>query len=198
MAAAALSIPTHLAIFVTDPDTGRPVQRLPLYAEVAVPRMVQARPITERFREPMRAGLLDIDPTATGALRDRIEKAALQAAAETLDDDSRDELVTRPQRVRELFREVFKRTLANAGRGRMADIPSAEIKPRIVAALRLVAPDMELGVVPEAQDEGIVWADPLGVLTTDHVGYVSFDLRRLRPDVQLLLAEAIDLRRKEA
>ena len=49
----------------------------------------------------------------------------------------------------------------------------------------------------EVEETGIIWADPLGVLTTDHVGYASFDLRRLRPDVQMMLADAIEAHRKD-
>jgi hypothetical protein len=198
MATLKFSMPTHLSIFVTDPDTGRPVARLPLYAEVAVPRIVPGPPINERFREPMRAALFDVDPTATDtAVRDRVETAALQALAETVDEASRNQLVTRPERVKELFHRVFKVVLDAANRERMADIPPANLKSLIVAALRRVAPELDLGLVPEVEDFGIIWADPLGVLTTDHVGYVSFDLRRLRPDVQVLLAEAIEARRND-
>lgn len=192
------SVPTHLCIFVTDPETGRPVQRLPLYAEVAVPRIVPVPPINERFREPMLSALFDVDPTATGpAVRNRVETVALHALAETVDEPSRDRLVSLPERVRELFHLVFKQVLDTANRERMADIPPANLKPLIVAALRRVGPELGLGMTPEVEDLGMIWADPLGVLTTDHVGYVSFDLRRLRPDVQVMLAEAIEARRND-
>ena len=93
------SVPTHLSIFVTKPDTGRPVAQVPLYAEVAVPRIVPVPPINERFRAPMRTALSDVDPTATDpAVRDRVEAAAFQALAETVDEASRNQLVTRPER----------------------------------------------------------------------------------------------------
>jgi hypothetical protein len=193
-----LSVPTHLSIFVADPETGRPVQRLPLYAEVAVPRIVPVPPINERFREPMRAALFDIDPTASDPdVRDRVETAALQAMAENIDEPSRNRLITRPERVRELFHAVLKEVLETANRPRMMDIPPNDLKKLIVAALRRIGPELGLGLVPELEDTGVIWADPLGVLTTDHVGYVSFDLRRLRPDVQVMLAEAIEKRRND-
>ena len=198
MSALNLTVPTHLSIFVTDPDTGRPVTRLPLYAEVAVPRIVPLPPINERFRAPMRAALFEADPTPTvPAVRDRVETAALQALADTVGEASRNQLVTRPERVRELFQQVFKEVLDAATRERMADIPPANLKSLIVAALRRVGPELGLGMTPEVEDLGMIWADPLGVLTTDHVGYVSFDLRRLRPDMQVLLEEAIEARRND-
>ena len=196
MATLKSSIPTHLSIFVIDPDTGRPVARLPLYAEVAVPGIVPAPTISRWFREPVRAALFDVDPTANlPAVRDRVETAAHQALAETVDQASRNQLATQLGRVTELFQKVFKEVLETANLERMADIPAANLKPLIVAALRRVGPGLGLGMTPEVEDVGMIWADPLGVLTTDHVGYVSFDLRRLRPDVQVLLAEAIEARR---
>ena len=59
------SVPTHLSIFVTDPDSGQPVPRLPLYAEVAVPRILPNPPIDDRLREPLRAAISDVDPMVT-------------------------------------------------------------------------------------------------------------------------------------
>jgi hypothetical protein len=97
----------------------------------------------------------------------------------------------------ELFVHVFRTVLDEAGRVRMADIPAPDIKPRTLAAVRRHAPELGLDLAPEVEDLGTVWADPLGVLTTDHVGYVSFDLRRLRPDVQVMLAEGIEARRND-
>lgn len=192
--------PTHLSIFVTDPNTGRPVQRLPLYAEVAVPRIAPIPPINERFREPARAALINIDPQAVNdpAALHRVETAALQAFAETIDDISQVQLLSQPQeRTRKLFEQAFKEVLESTGRATMAGLSTVELKPLIATALRKVAPRMELGVTAEAEETGIIWADPLGVLTTDHVGYASFDLRRLRPDVQIMLADAIEARRKD-
>lgn len=191
------SAPSHLAIFVTDPRTGRPVERLPLYAEVAVPRIVPIPSVSGRFDEPLRAALFDIDPTATGAARARIEAAAREAFALVIDESSREELLPEPQRAMDLFRRVFKETLAAAGQERMANIPVPELKGLLREAMRRVGDEMALALVPAVEDAGIVWADPLGVLTTDHVGYASFDLKRLQPDVQAMLAQAIDLRRND-
>lgn len=193
------SAPTHLSIFVTDPETGRPVQRLPLYAEVAVTRIVPLPPINERFREPVRAALINIDPQTVNdpAARDRVERAALRAFAETIDDTSQTQILSQPDRTRKLFERAFQDVFESTGRETMAGLPTMELKTLIAAALRKVAPRLELGVTAEVEESGIIWADPLGVLTTDHVGYVSFDLRRLRPDVQIMLADAIEARRKD-
>ena len=47
------------------------------------------------------------------------------------------------------------------------------------------------------QEQRIAWAHPLGVLATDHVGYLSFDLTRLPPDVADALALALEMRRRD-
>ena len=198
MANQIISLPSHLSVFVTNPETGRPVQSLPLYAEVAVPRLVSLPPINERFRKLLSSVLFDADPAATAqAVRERVEAAVLQALAETVDEASRDQLVTQTERLRELFHQVLKEVLHAANRERVADIPPADLKPLVIAALRRVGPSLGLSMTPEIKDLGMIWADPLGVLTTDHMGYVSFDLRRLRPDVQVLLGEAIEARRTD-
>ena len=152
------SAPTVLGIFVTDPDTGQPVARLPLYAEVAVPRIVPVPPINERFREPVRAALLNTDPPAAEPPgRDRVEATALQAFAETFDEASRDRLLNEPERARELFEQAFRGVLEASGRESIANISPVNLKPLIVAAFRRVGPQMGLGLTPEVEDAGMIW-----------------------------------------
>ncbi|BCW64192.1 hypothetical protein StoSoilB22_31650 [Arthrobacter sp. StoSoilB22] len=194
MASFSSPVPAHLGIFVTDPDTGRPVQRLPLYAEVAVPRIIPPPPINERFREPLRAAIISVDPSATGASRDRVENAALRALASTVSKESRERLITQGQMVNDLFQEALKSVLEAAGRERLSEIPVADLERLMADAVRAAASRLGLETEPEVPDQSALWAEPLGVLTTDHMGYVSFDLRRLGADVQLMLSEAIQAR----
>jgi hypothetical protein len=189
--------PTHLSLFALDSQNGTPVPRLPLYAEVAVPRIVPLLPAEPRFHEPIRAALLAIDPSASSAVRDRVERAAQQALTESVDDAIRAALVTDPEKVKRLFERVFRDVLQTAGRQRLAEIAPAELKPRIIAALELAAEGFELGTISSPDESDVIWAEPLGVLVTDHVGYASFDLTRLRPDVYHQLAAAIDARRDD-
>jgi hypothetical protein len=196
------SVPTHLSIFVTDPDTGRPVARLPLYAEVAVPRMMPIAPVNPRLDVPLDRAFEDVDPTAyhNTAVRDRVRLVALPALFEVVDETSRNQINQFEDSfglIVKLFSRVFTEVLATSNRDTMADIPPADLKPLIISALRQVVQEFGLGMIPEVEDSGIIWADPLGVLTTDHVGYASFDLRRLRPDVQIALVEAIEARRND-
>lgn len=189
--------PSHLCVFVTDPATGVPVTRLPLYAEVAVPKTLVAAPVQERFREPVRAALNTVDSSVTQTVRKRVESAALEAMSEVIDPAAREQLMNEPNRVMEIFHLVFKAVLVAANKDHLADIAASQLKPLIGAALRQTASEMELVLVPAAVETGAIWAEPLGVLTTDHVGYASFDLRRLQPQVQLKLAQAIAKRRDD-
>jgi hypothetical protein len=191
------STPTHLSIFAADPETGHPVTRLPLYAEVAVPRITPPVLINDRFDQPLRAAVITVDPTASGALQNQVVKTAQEVLAENVAEASRNHLVLNPTEVRDLFQNVLKDMLVTAGAEHLADIPQAELKQQMAAALRRIADNFDVELVPAVEDKGVIWAEPLGVLTTDHVGYASWDLRRLRPEVQILLADAIEARRKD-
>lgn len=191
MPASAVLPPTHLAIFVTDPGNGNPVQRLPLYAEVAVPRIIPRRPpASGRLLEPIISALFDTDPDAAGEVRTRVENASLAALGQVLTDAA---LASLPnlQVVRDLFLRVFKEVLVAAGVEHIVDIPASQLEKRIEDALRAIAPRFDLAVTETPEETEAIWSEPLGVLTTDHVGYASFDLTRLRPDVQVQLARAI-------
>ena len=133
-----LSIPTHLSVFVADPESGHPVTRLPLYAEVAMPRIRPPVRINDRFDQPLRAAVITIDPTASGALQDQIVKTAQEVLTENVTEASRNHLVLNPTEVRGFFQAVLKDTLVTAGAGHLADIPQAELKQQIVAALRRI------------------------------------------------------------
>lgn len=185
------SVPTHLSIFVTDPDSGRPAMYLPLYAEVAASRIM---PADIRFSDLIHTAFEEVDPEAW-RLHDRITQAAMQALGETIDASSRDALREDPEMVFDLFYSVFKDILDTTQQEHIADIRPADLKPLIIGALRRRAE--EFGLVLEPENTEAIWANPLGVLTTDHVGYASFDLKRLHPDVYQLLVEAIDIRRND-
>ena len=193
-----ISAPAHLSIFVTHPISGMPVSGLPLYAEVAAPRIIPPPPLDEHFREPLRAALIEEEPDIDVAARDRIEAAVLQAIAANLDPASLAHLSNDGNLVKELAHQVFRRLHEMANQGRLADIPLAELEGLVKEALRRAAEELGLGLQPEAEATGVIWAEPLGVLVTDHVGYASFDLKRLRTEVQWLLTEAIEARRQDA
>ena len=127
--------PTHLAIFVTDPDDGKPVQRLPLYAEIALPKVVPQRPsASARITEPLRAALTDLDPSATGAVRVRVESVVLAAAGQALTDEALASLFDF-ELANNFFKRLLKIVLSNADAGALAEIDPAT---RRAVSMRLV------------------------------------------------------------
>jgi len=193
-----LSAPTHLSVFVTHPADGRPVTGLPLYAEVAAPMITPPPPIDPRFLEPLRATINDVEPDMEDAARNRLETAALQAIASVLDAAAQEQLLDTPDRIRDLAHRFLRTMLELAGRDWLEDIPADDVDGLAQEAIRRAAEEMQIGVQVAPEETGTIWAEPLGVLTTDHMGYASFDLKRLRPEVQWMLAEAIEARRKDA
>lgn len=189
---------SRLSIFAVDPETGKPVSRLPIYAEVVVPRILPP-PHEDRYSRFILVGLLEIQPEDDTNLLFYVRDIAEQAFAETIEVASRDSLYDDEDRQKagELFRRVFTTVLAVAGMDRITDIPLTDLKPLIAGALRQHAAEFGLEVVPEDGSTALIWANPLGILTTDHVGYASFDLTRLRPEVLQKLDEAIASARKD-
>ena len=78
------------------------------------------------------------------------------------------------------------------------DNPEA-LRQFLEAAIRAYAKEHgDLGLADQnAHAQKVVWAHPMGVLATDHVGYLSFDLTRLPPDVADALASALEARRRD-
>lgn len=180
--------PTHLGLFVTDPENGNPVAQLPLYAEVAAPLVAPARPPASAWMtQPVRAVLQELEPPSDG--RDQVESAMLAALGTELDDEALGQLLVDGEQARALVEQVAREALRQSGRERLSQVGS--LLELLRPILREKAGEMELGLVEVRQETGLIWAEPLGVLATDHVGYVSFDLTRLRPEIRKLLADAI-------
>jgi hypothetical protein len=139
----------------------------------------------------MTAALNSVDPGETDATRQLVIGAAEQAVADVLDQPARDALAGNPQRAEQALYQAFKQALNAGGSPRFGDINPDRYLEIIRTGLRQVAADLGLGILPKAEETSIIWAEPLGVLTTDHVGYASFDLTRLRTDVYQLLLAAI-------
>jgi len=208
-------MPTHLSVFALAKSTGHPIARMPFYAEVGVvsvlpqPKCNLPMPLQEAIRD----GIIRLTPNekkfspkaetdfkkiiqglSNGSLIDLLcdrlcrllapkviekwvsdhDSAAsavvqiLQTASELAKDRNMD--WNNPQMLGSLLEEAI---LAYATRN---NLPKAEAN------------------APESR---IVWAHPLGVLATDHVGYLSFDLTRLPQDVAEAVALALETRRRD-
>lgn len=187
--------PSHLSLFVSDPQTGRPTAGLPVYAEIAVPFLAPARPAQKRLSEPVRASIIALDPSLSSAARTRVETAVLAAFASVLTEDAEQSLLGDMGQARALAYDALKRALTAVGTDRLSDIPAGRLDGLVTEGVRAAAREMGLSVNDPADD--VVYAEPLGVLTSDHAGYLSFDLTRLRQPTRLALSLAIAARRAD-
>lgn len=191
-----ISTPTYLSIFVTDPETGHPTSSIPLYAEVAVPRIIPTTPLEGRFVDLIIGVLQKRDPSITKDIIKNVIQATEQALSNTIDIASLFAIGDH-QKIREIFNYVFKNVLSTSGRHYFKDIKTGDLEKLISSAIRNAANVFGLILIQTPEDTGNIWAEPLGVLTTNHVGYASFDLRRLSPEVLQMLAAEIELCRND-
>lgn len=192
---ATVSIPGRLGLFVINPDTGKPVPGLPLFAEVAVPRITPPIPPANRaLLEPIVAALNDLEPGLDWDTMEAIATVFRQALANVLTPASITMLLNDFPLAQDLATKTLGEVLAQSPNGTLAGMPSRDLLSACETILRDLAQPFDLELREILADSGILWSEPLGVLTTDHVGYVSFDLERLRPDVRQMLASAIALR----
>ncbi|RAJ80083.1 hypothetical protein CLV59_105190 [Chitinophaga dinghuensis] len=194
-----LTLPTHLCVFVTYLETGQPVAQLPVYAEIALPKIKTAPPLDSRLRESILAALIQLNNSLSGEQRQTVAKLASEIYAVTIDNVFSNQLVTelRFDRIKEFFYTTFKVALEESRQQSLINIPPTELAQYLESAMRRVGTDMNFSLSPKLSDTGTIWAESLGVLVTDHVGYLSFDLRQLNPQVQKMLIDAITSRQND-
>ncbi|ESS73482.1 hypothetical protein MGMO_19c00020 [Methyloglobulus morosus KoM1] len=207
--------PTHLSLFVLDKKTGHPVARMPFYAEVGVVSFVPLPKSECKYREaiidalfqhraPERVGLFaTIQESTPENNLSLIAEYICDALYRLLAPSSVDSLVDKKNNG---LSEIWK----NAGALVLATKPPINFpQDDPQAALKLFIPFIEQAILAyakahnlpladtNAQHQKTVWAHPMGVLATDHVGYLSFDLTRLPEDVAIAVEEALESRRRE-
>ncbi|MBB3590389.1 hypothetical protein FHX08_000733 [Rhizobium sp. BK529] len=189
--------PSYLSLFITDPVSGRPTSGLPVYAELIVPFTPAARAPSRRLREPVFSAVTNFDDSIPEAERARIVDMILAALASILTEEAELSLAADPNEARELVYAVLKRVFDTAGVDSLQDITQAKLSVLIKQGMKDVAEEHDLELAAEAEPQEVVYAEPLGILTTDHVGYLSFDLMRLQPQSRLMLSLAMAERRAD-
>ncbi|MCF6509240.1 hypothetical protein E9549_17795 [Blastococcus sp. MG754426] len=180
-------LPSRLGIFLVDAATGAVLTRRAVYAEVEVPVRPARGSLPVRLRS-----VLDEAVHGSGALpadeADRVVAAIEDALAETLPQDELERLETQPDEVRELVEEIVHGILEHVPGGSTDQLSDGELSEATATVLRRAAEARGLPVRPPVSG---AWRNPLGVLVSDHAGYVSFDLTRLAPAARGLLAGAV-------
>lgn len=153
---------SHLSVFVFDKANNNPIKRMPIYAEIAA--------IGRRISEVVDANTIDI---ASDIFGDRDSKAWLVEALEKYLNASYFNHMTNEERNNLIQTLVDKiagdiQALPNATKAKKKAIVDETVK-RVAAELDIPAPE------PQPEFETIS-AYPLGMLATDHIGYLSYSL----------------------
>jgi len=194
--------PKHLSLFALERTDSSPAAMLPFYAEVVAPVEQPLAPVEfdPRFEDSVDLVLRGLEAAchADPACRRRLKDAVQDALARVLAQEARDAVTAEADGGRRAVDEIVKRTQQAMGHA-LGDVRSTRLRDGLVAAvtayalahgLRTNPPDVPRVTTPSAY--------PLGVLATDHVGYLSFDLTRLPADVFDAVVDAAEARRNDA
>lgn len=191
------STPSKLAIFALEQSTGLPVARLPVYAEVVI-RSEEAEPA------------VDPDDRLNDAILVALRKDAPENIAEPQPLRRLSDLINR-EIVRQLGRKgvdalvggnpvpfvaaIIRAARDAQGGATLRTLDGDALKAALRAAVRAEAARRQLPLEPLPASTPVLWAYPLGVLASDHAGYLSYDLSRLPPPVRQALGTALRARR---
>ncbi len=156
---------SHLSVFVFDKTNNNPIKRMPMYAEIAV--------LGKRKPEVIDANTINIisdffqDAESKTWLVESLEKYFTAAYFNRLSDEERNNLIQ--SLVEKISFEI--QAIPNATKAKKKAIVDLTVK-KVAAELNIPAPQ------PQAEFETL-GAYPLGMLATDHVGYLSYNLKNV-------------------
>ena len=203
-------MPTHLSVFALAKSTGHPIARMPFYAEVGVVS-VSALPQPKcNLQEAIRNGInefiastsnysVSFNPAnpAIRQLSDKLVEPLCDALYRLLAPAIVDQWVRDQVSAAGAIAEIIQ-IASDLAKARSMDWNNPQMLGQLLEeAILAYAKENKLPLAEaNAQGARIVWAHPLGVLATDHVGYLSFDLTRLPQDVADAVALALEARRR--
>jgi hypothetical protein len=159
---------THLSVIIWDQLTHNPIAKMPLYAEVSITTTAPTYQLTEIENLDQFRGTYFFDPGVGPALHAIIAQLVDASVLRGLSADAR----------RQFFEAILTRLLESPGLARRS---VTEMRALVKTAVLSVLQNLHIPV-SEAQSIVALRSFPLGLLATDHVGYASFDLRRLPKD----------------
>jgi len=195
-------MPTHLSVFALAKSTGHPIARMPFYAEVGVVS-VSALPQPKcNLQEAIRIGSEEFiastpyflqSPTRVEKLVELLCDALYRLLAPAIIDQWVRDQVSAAGAIAEILQ-----TASELAKYKRLDWDNPQMLGQLLEEAILAYAKGNNLPLAEANAQGarIVWAHPLGVLATDHVGYLSFDLTRLPQDVADAVALALEARRR--
>ncbi len=152
---------THFSVFVFDKSNNNPIKRMPVYAEIAI--------IGRKKQEPVDGSLivLSIDIPADAPVKqwitEFIEKYMGAAYWNTMSNDDK---------------KTFISKLTEKIKNGFFAMPNENKQALVAKVIKSLASELDIPTFEQSPFETIA-AYPLGLLATDHVGYLSYDLRRV-------------------
>ncbi|WP_040950551.1 hypothetical protein [Gorillibacterium massiliense] len=195
-------LPSRLSLFLLLKGSGLPIPNIPFYAEVVSPKAIleSTVEIDHRLDDHIVRQLRELDPgvmTEAKAI-DRVLKAVQEAISRLLSSDARDKLTNEHDLADKFIYEIIWSMKAANG-GELKNTSDSDLRQSAEKTVRQKAGDFGLELKElDPPPETTKTAYPLGILATDHAGYLSFDLKRLPKEIYISLVDAIDQRRKDA
>lgn len=154
---------SRLGLFLVDVDSGRPLRRVPVYAEAVLVEGAGAS------TEAISSRSLDVLDRENPGLAAAIRRA-IAAEVDVLSPQ------THPLQIEKIVQAV-ERALNQAG---LADRPyeARTMEPIVEETVARMARELDLPPSPPAAPPA-TYRVPLGVLASDHAGFLSFDLHRV-------------------
>jgi hypothetical protein len=197
MPASELNTPRRLSIFVTDIASGLPISGLPVYAEILVRGDPNPSPsnrqlddqVVQALRDDDEANLLEPEP------RQRLVEVINSETVGQLNDAGITKVIAGD--VGGFLSKVIDRIRKNNGGAPLRDIDAVILRKVARIAIAEIATRLQLELRTQAA-EPTPWAYPLGVLASDHVGYLSFDLSSIQQVARAAVVDAMNVRRQGA
>ena len=188
--------PIRLAIFVVETGVGLPIARLPIFSEIIV-RSETADvvvPVDHQLDDDILQALKRdaAENLHTPQPRQRLADIISQEIARQFGPSASDVLA--PVGAIDFIATSIARARASLGGATLRSIDSDKLVPALRDAIRQEAAKQRLPLQPPAPPTPTLWAYPLGVLATDHNGYLSYDLSKLPANVLAAVAATIQAR----
>jgi hypothetical protein len=193
------SKPNKLSLVALDQETALPVARMPFYAEVGVRSTLGALPIPldDRFEDAMRGALNSADRECGDSNQcwNRVSEVLRESVSRLISAEARNQLAAGNEQAIEVFGRVISRAREAGAGATLLGLDIVILKSLLDNALRAEAQARGLALAALPEFPPIAWAHPMGILATDHMGYLSFDLSRLPDAVHRELQKSIAARR---
>ena len=202
--------PTHLSLFVLERNSGHPIARMPFYAEVGVTSFPPPQEPECKLNAVIEFSLKELYPNSggistrstpvdTGSLLASLVEALCDALSRLLGQETLDRMTEDPKYAALMISAILQHATDLQNEKNIDPNDPEALRKLLEDAIRIYAKEQDLRLAGgiQRQEQRMVWAHPLGVLATDHVGYLSFDLTRLPPDVADAVALALEARRRD-